>query len=126
MRLNMTILADELLGFGMNDSRVGDPYELPLTGANLWSGMGEPNEQTVYIARADALPQLCVGKTLSLICAGPLPKEYRTSPRVLYLALTHDVDLTHVLNAVLERKARRGMSLSQAARHDRADCLGTL
>ena len=106
MRLNMTILADELSCFGISDSRVGDPYELPLTGANLWSGKGSPNEQTVYVASANALPQLCAGKTLSLVCAGHLPEEYRTSPRVSYLELAYDIDLTLVLNAVLESFAR--------------------
>lgn len=106
MRLNMTILADELSGFSIIDFRVGDSYELPLTGANLWSGKGEPNEQTVYVASTDALPQLCAGKTLSLVCAGRLSEEYRTSPRVRYLELAHDVDLTLVLNAVLEVFAR--------------------
>ena len=105
MRLNLTILADELAPLGIIESRLGDTYALALSGACLWHGAAT-DSQTVYVCEAGKLPPLVPGQQLSLICVGQLPQEYRDSPRVFHLTFAGETNPILVLNATLAAFAR--------------------
>lgn len=119
MRLNMTILADELEEFGIADKRLGNAYELPLVGTQLWRATAIANASTVYVTAPESLPPLQAGQHLSLVCIGELPEKYRTSPRVDFIELPSSCDPVDVLNRVNAVFAR----LSDWSSRLQASCL---
>lgn len=106
MRLNMTILADELEGLCITDKRLGDAYALPLVGAQLWRPAAIADASTVYVTTPESLPPLQTGQHLSLVCIGMLPDKYRTSPRVDFVELPSACDPVDALNHVSAAFAR--------------------